>query len=104
MSGLTTALELSKNSTYKVTVVAKHMPGDYDIEYTSPWAGANYMPLVISIFPKDQIALSNIPRRMSDAPNSKYERDTWPELARLAKDVPAAGIHFQSKQLSEPLF
>jgi D-amino-acid oxidase len=22
------------------------MPGDYDIEYASPWAGANYMPCV----------------------------------------------------------
>ncbi|KAH8596098.1 FAD dependent oxidoreductase [Bisporella sp. PMI_857] len=76
VSGLTTALQLSKNPEYKVTVVAKHMPGDYDIEYTSPWAGANYMP-------------------MSDEPNSKFERDTWPEFARLAKDVPQAGIHFQ---------
>lgn len=34
MSGLTTALQLSRNPSYKVTVVAKHMPGDYDIEYT----------------------------------------------------------------------
>lgn len=24
-----------------------------------------------------------------------YERRTWPELQRLAKDVPEAGIHFQ---------
>jgi hypothetical protein len=24
------------------------MPGDYDIEYTSPWAGANYLPYVRS--------------------------------------------------------
>ena len=23
------------------------MPGDYDIEYTSPWAGANVMPCVV---------------------------------------------------------
>jgi hypothetical protein len=22
------------------------MPGDYDIEYASPWAGANYLPYV----------------------------------------------------------
>ena len=42
--GLTTALLLSKNSRHKVTIVAKHMPGDYDIEYASPWAGANYLP------------------------------------------------------------
>ena len=46
MSGLTTALLLSRNPSYSVTVVAKHMPGDNDIEYTSPWAGANYQPLV----------------------------------------------------------
>jgi glycine/D-amino acid oxidase-like deaminating enzyme len=44
VSGLTTALLLSKNPKNKVTIVAKHMPGDYDIEYASPWAGANYSP------------------------------------------------------------
>ena len=27
-------------------MVAKHMPGDYDIEYASAWAGANYWPYV----------------------------------------------------------
>lgn len=31
-----------------MTVIAKHMPGDYDIEYASPWAGANFLPLVSS--------------------------------------------------------
>lgn len=44
MSGLTTAYLLSKDPANQVTVLAKHMPGDYDIEYASPWAGANYMP------------------------------------------------------------
>jgi hypothetical protein len=44
VSGLTTALLLSKKPEFNVTIVAKHMPGDYDIEYTSPWAGANYLP------------------------------------------------------------
>lgn len=44
VTGLTTALLLSKNHVYKITVAAKHMPGDYDIEYASPWAGANYLP------------------------------------------------------------
>lgn len=44
VAGLTTALLLSRNPRYKVTIAAKHMPGDYDIEYASPWAGANYMP------------------------------------------------------------
>ncbi|TVY30236.1 D-amino-acid oxidase [Lachnellula hyalina] len=76
VSGLTTALLLSKKPGYNVTIVAKHMPGDYDIEYTSPWAGANFLP-------------------MSDKASCKWEKNTWPELARLAKDVPEAGIHFQ---------
>lgn len=44
VSGLTCALLLAKQKGNAVTVVAKHMPGDYDIEYTSPWAGANVLP------------------------------------------------------------
>lgn len=44
VSGLTVAYLLSQDPANKVTVLAKHMPGDYDIEYASPWAGANYMP------------------------------------------------------------
>lgn len=32
-------------------------------------------------------------------PNADYERDTWPELARLAKDLPEAGVHFQDTQI-----
>jgi hypothetical protein len=46
VAGLTSSLLLSRNPSYKITVAAKHMPGDYDIEYGSPWAGANYMPSV----------------------------------------------------------
>lgn len=42
--GLTSALLLSRDPENAVTVVAKHMPGDYDIDYTSPWAGANVLP------------------------------------------------------------
>jgi D-amino-acid oxidase len=44
VSGLTTGLLLAKNPQNKITIIAKHMPGDYDIEYTSPWAGADYSP------------------------------------------------------------
>jgi hypothetical protein len=41
--GLTTSLVLSHaHPTAKITVVAKHFPGDRSIEYTSPWAGANW--------------------------------------------------------------
>jgi len=47
VTGLTTALQLIRsNADHKITIVAKHMPGDYDIEYASPWAGANYLPYV----------------------------------------------------------
>lgn len=44
VAGLTTALLLSRTRKYRIVVAAKHMPGDSDIEYASPWAGANYMP------------------------------------------------------------
>ena len=44
VNGLTTAYVLSQDPSNRITLVAKHMPGDYDIEYCSPWAGANYMP------------------------------------------------------------
>jgi D-amino-acid oxidase len=44
VSGLTTALLLSRDPSKEITVVAKHMPGDYDIEYCSPWAGASFFP------------------------------------------------------------
>ncbi|KAB5577821.1 D-amino-acid oxidase-like protein [Coniochaeta sp. 2T2.1] len=79
VSGLTTALELAKKG-HIVTIVAKHMPGDYDVEYTSPWAGANVMP-------------------MATEADSRWERRTWPVLKKLAEEVPAAGIHFQRCQV-----
>ena len=47
MAGLTTAYLLSQESlSTNITIVAKHFPGDYDIGYASPWAGANYAPWV----------------------------------------------------------
>ncbi|KAK7608239.1 hypothetical protein JOL62DRAFT_558678 [Phyllosticta paracitricarpa] len=110
--GLTTALLLSKIPNYHVTVIAKHMPGDYDIEYASPWAGANYLPV-----PGDTPLLQPTPSRFPSTipimpivtspfnhpfkmhPSSllaKLEERTWPELARLASSVPEAAIHFQN--------
>lgn len=79
MSGLTTALLLARDHGHNVTIIAKHMPGDYDIEYASPWAGANSLPV--------------------GKPNSKqqtYETVTWRALEKMAKETPEAGIHFQS--------
>ncbi|KAL2019846.1 hypothetical protein VTK56DRAFT_9108 [Thermocarpiscus australiensis] len=80
VSGLTCALLLTKQKGNVVTVVAKHMPGDYDIEYTSPWAGANVLPMALE---KD----------------SRWERRTWPELRRLAAEVPEAGLHVQTARV-----
>ncbi|KAH6856006.1 D-amino acid oxidase-like protein [Chaetomium sp. MPI-CAGE-AT-0009] len=80
VSGLTCALLLAKQKGNAVTVVAKHMPGDYDIEYTSPWAGANVLP-------------------MNSDKDSRWERRTWPELRRLATEVPEAGLHVQTARV-----
>ena len=33
---------------------------------------------------------------MATKEDSRWERRTWPELKRLAEEVPEAGIHFQS--------
>lgn len=41
--GLTSSLVLAHAyPSTKITLVAKHFPGDRSIEYTSPWAGANW--------------------------------------------------------------
>ncbi|KAH6637836.1 D-amino acid oxidase-like protein [Boeremia exigua] len=80
VSGLTSAYLLSKDRSNVVTVVAKHMPGDYDIEYASPWAGANFMP-------------------MASKANNRWETRSWPYLKHLAASVPEAGIHFQNCRL-----
>lgn len=86
VSGFTSALCLAKSGNYNITIVAKHMPGDYDIEYASPWAGADWVP------PKASLGIGN------PDPNAlPYEASTWPELERLARDVPEAGIHFQGR-------
>jgi hypothetical protein len=69
---------LSKHKNLSITIVAKHMPGDYDIEYASPWAGANYFPV--------GKPGSNLQR---------FEKATWSELDRICREVPEAGIHYQ---------
>ncbi|KAJ5980430.1 D-amino acid oxidase [Penicillium waksmanii] len=78
VSGLTTALLLSRDPSKKITVVAKHMPGDYDIEYCSPWAGASFFPV-----------------GKPNTAHGKWERASWPVLKQLADKHPEAGICFQ---------
>ncbi|KAI9054274.1 hypothetical protein LZ554_001442 [Drepanopeziza brunnea f. sp. 'monogermtubi'] len=51
VTGLTTALELSSRFDHappssppmKITILARHVPGDRDVAYASPWAGANWL-------------------------------------------------------------
>ncbi|KAF4999976.1 hypothetical protein F66182_16262 [Fusarium sp. NRRL 66182] len=44
--GLTTALELKDRfPAPEVILVARHLPGDTSVEYTSPWAGANWLSM-----------------------------------------------------------
>ena len=62
--GLTTALRLLQNG-YQVSIVARHLPADRDIDYTSPWAGAHYRPIP------------------DTDPITRYETD----LARMSYDV-----------------
>ncbi|KAF2688424.1 D-amino-acid oxidase [Lentithecium fluviatile CBS 122367] len=82
VAGLTTALLLSRNPRYKIVVAAKHMPGDYNIEYASPWAGANYMPVSV---------------RGTTA--AEYDKNTWAPLEDLARNHPEAGVHFQDCEI-----
>ncbi|KAH8149168.1 uncharacterized protein LAJ45_06707 [Morchella importuna] len=78
VAGLTTALLLSRRGNHNITIIAKHMPGDYDIEYTSPWAGANFMPF-----------------SAGGSRAASWDAVTFKELWRLAERVPEAGIHVQ---------
>ncbi|KAI4184006.1 MAG: hypothetical protein L6R41_005024 [Letrouitia leprolyta] len=73
VAGLTTALLLTREEKYQITVIAKHMPGDYDIEYASPWAGANYWPI-----------------SEAGTEAAEWDKNTWPELEKLAKYHPEA--------------
>ncbi|KAL5341684.1 FAD dependent oxidoreductase [Aspergillus crustosus] len=78
VSGLTTAYLLSQDPANSITVVAKHMPGEYDIEYCSPWAGADYLPA-----------------GKAGSNHARWERETWQPLKEITEKHPEAGIHFQ---------
>ena len=73
--GLTTALTLSElHPTAQITILAKHLPGDRDAIYASPWAGANWL----SVFTSD--------------PGATWERDTFLKLQELSTIGKACGV------------
>ncbi|ERS99603.1 hypothetical protein HMPREF1624_02963 [Sporothrix schenckii ATCC 58251] len=83
VSGLTSSLTLAKAyPTKQIVVVAQNLPSDAQLPatYASAFAGANFMP-------------------MADAANSRWERSSWPEFARLAQYVPEAGVVFRDVKL-----
>jgi glycine/D-amino acid oxidase-like deaminating enzyme len=71
--GLQTALFLQEAG-YSVTLIAKHSPGDHSIEYTSPWAGADWRTHVDS--PDNEVG-------QWDIETFNY----WKELVDGEKDV-----------------
>lgn len=43
VTGLSTALSfLQSENKYAITILATHLPGDFSIDYTSPWAGGHW--------------------------------------------------------------
>lgn len=76
VSGLTTAVELKRhNPKYDITIISKHLPGDLNPEFTSPYAGANWSP-----FGGDNKQLDD------------YEKTSYFRLMDLAHNEPRAGI------------
>ncbi|PWY85867.1 FAD dependent oxidoreductase superfamily [Aspergillus sclerotioniger CBS 115572] len=77
--GLSCAVRLARQG-HPVTVVARDLPGDYDIDYASPWAGSHFRPVPASK-PKDRL-------------EQELMRETYRELQDLAGRHPEAGIEF----------
>jgi glycine/D-amino acid oxidase-like deaminating enzyme len=74
--GLTTALELqARYSSSTTAVVAKFLPGDSSVEYTSPWAGANW----------SSVATDN-------GVQESWDEITYHKFGDLADHVPEAGV------------
>lgn len=103
VSGLTTALLLSRTAHYQITVAARHMPGDYDIDYASPWAGADYIPYVCQIYRKVRRGSerqADFQKPEPTGPNGRaklgHTCETWPEINQ--KLAYTSSVSFQRTQ------
>ncbi|KAK4516638.1 uncharacterized protein ATC70_011614 [Mucor velutinosus] len=74
--GLSTALQLKQKGYKKVMIVAKHIPGDMCIEYTSPFAGAHWRTMA----PNNNTLLK------------KFDTVTYNRFMELAKSSDNTGI------------
>ncbi|PYH95474.1 nucleotide-binding domain-containing protein [Aspergillus ellipticus CBS 707.79] len=77
--GLSSAIQLSRQG-YRVTVLARELPGDFDIDYASPWAGSHFRP-VPAIKPEDRL-------------EQELMRETYRKMKDLASNHPETGIEF----------
>ncbi|KAF9344088.1 hypothetical protein BGX26_004829 [Mortierella sp. AD094] len=78
VSGLSTALALLEKGHYSVKIIASHLPSDLSIDYTSPWAGANWRSFADN----------------ADIEQQKLDTATYSRLAHLAETDPKAGVMF----------
>ncbi|KAJ2971169.1 hypothetical protein NQ176_g7828 [Zarea fungicola] len=79
--GLSIALQLARRG-YRVTIIARELPGDWDIDYASPRAGAHFRPVPV--------------KTAQDAFENQLMRETYEELKRVADDANtrSAGVDF----------
>ncbi|KAF9556938.1 hypothetical protein EC968_007872 [Mortierella alpina] len=76
VSGLSTALALLEKGHYAVKVIATHLPSDLHVDYTSPWAGANWRSFA----------------DIGDLAQQDLDTATFKRLIYLAENEPKAGV------------
>jgi D-amino-acid oxidase len=82
ITGLSTALKLTSNRTSaqcKITIIATHLPGDESIDYTSPWAGADWSPQATSA--------------PADASMREYDKSTYDTWAQIIETNHAEAVN-----------
>ncbi|KAI0871992.1 D-amino-acid oxidase [Hypoxylon argillaceum] len=82
VSGLTSALVLASNPSYKITIVGEDFPGDESPLYASPAAGANYLPV-----------------STEGSAEHQYEKDTYYYFQDLATAHPESGVSIEDARL-----
>ncbi|TDZ32550.1 D-amino-acid oxidase [Colletotrichum spinosum] len=74
--GLSTALILRTNyPSARIAILAEHFPGDYHVDYCSPWAGANWCSSA-----SDNGLLES------------FDRVTFGQFMEIAHNIPEAGV------------
>ncbi|KAM0608385.1 hypothetical protein ACHAP0_007865 [Verticillium nonalfalfae] len=76
--GLTTALTLrARHPSARITILAADFPGDYNIDYCSPWAGGNWCSAATD-----------------DGLLESFDRVTYERFAAIVRQSPEAGIQW----------